>query len=106
MRGSPSPQHRVEAGGIRRVYWLADVLVTMARAGGSPIEFVHAHRQSSEDRRSDPGEAIWRGVVEEYGIPVLGLKAEYALALPSSNPKNGPGKPIPVEWAAGGVGRY
>ena len=65
-------------------------LVAMGRAEGMPIEFVHAHRQSSASRRSDPGERLWREVVL-YMAPELGLRCEPALALRD-------GRPIPREW--------
>jgi len=52
-------------------------LVAEGRALGMPIRYVHAHRQSSPTRASDPGEAIWRSVVEEYAVPILGLEPEY-----------------------------
>ncbi len=79
-------------------------LVTIARDEGLPIEYVHAHRQSSGDRRSDPGEAIWRGVVL-YMRRELDLTTEPDLWLPSSNAKNENGRPIPREWGEGST-RY
>ncbi len=80
-------------------------LVTVARDEGCPIEFVHAHRQSSDDRRSDPGEGIWRGVVL-YMLAELQLRTEPWRTLPSSNRTNGPGRPIPRQWDPFGVGHY
>ena len=74
-------------------------LVNEARAAGAPLTNVFAHRQSSDTRRSDPGEAIWQKVVLDYAVPVLGLTAKPSAVF-------GPGRPIPVEWAPDGVRRY
>jgi hypothetical protein len=74
-------------------------LVETGRAEGMPIEYVWAHRQSSAMRRSDPGAGIWRAVVLDYAVPVLGLKTEPARIW-------GSGKPIPRAWDTFGVGRY
>lgn len=81
-------------------------LVTEGRAMGMPITSIYAHRQSSATRRSDPGQALWSRVAESFAIPVLGLKAHYALALPHSGRKKGMGRPIPRDWARDGVGKY
>lgn len=89
---------------------VTDTLIQTARAGvellvregrrmGMPIEYIHAHRQSSITRRSDPGEAIWKHVVTEYAVPVLGLKTEPRRTI-------GKGRPIPLDWDEQGVGKY
>jgi N-acetyl-anhydromuramyl-L-alanine amidase AmpD len=68
------------------------------------LKYIWAHRQSSGTRRSDPGEELWKRVVLEYAVPVLGLKCEPKLVLPS---KGGSGRPIPKQWdLENGVGRY
>jgi hypothetical protein len=69
------------------------------RASGMPIEFIWAHRQSNANRRSDPGEALWKEVVLNYAVPILGLRTETARTW-------GDGYPIPVEWDPNGVGNY
>jgi hypothetical protein len=74
-------------------------LVETGRAEGMPIEYVYAHRQSSATRRSDPGAAIWREIVEAYAIPVLGLRSERGRTW-------GDGRAIPVEWSPAGEGAY
>lgn len=75
-------------------------LVEGGRALGCPIKYIWAHRQSSESRRSDPGQELWT-MVAEWGCRELGLKARYADVF------GGEGRPIPREWSAkGGVGRY
>jgi hypothetical protein len=81
-------------------------LVETARAEGCPLEWIYAHRQSSADRRSDPGELLWRAVVLDFAEPELGLRARPDVWLPASNPRNGPGKTIPIEWDPRGVGHY
>lgn len=74
-------------------------LLELGRDAGMPITHIFAHRQSSGNRRSDPGEGLWRAVVTDYAVPVLGLKTEPTLVL-------GSGKPVPVEWDTYGSGHY
>lgn len=74
-------------------------LVETGRSMGMPIEFLHAHRQSSATRRSDPGQELWEALVLDYAVPVLGLKTRPAYVL-------GDGRPVPVEWDPNGVGKY
>jgi hypothetical protein len=66
-------------------------VVEEARAMGAPIEFAYAHRQSNGDKESDPGEGIWKHVVLEYAVPVLGLKT-----VPEHTRRDG--KQIPKQW--------
>jgi hypothetical protein len=73
-------------------------LVENGRALGMPIEFIWAHRQANKDRRSDPGQGVWVEVAE-FGVRELGLTARYADVFDD-------GKPVPREWAPGGVGGY
>jgi hypothetical protein len=75
------------------------LLVEEGRKMGMPIQFVVAHRQSSANRRSDPGEELWRRVVLEYAVPVLNLETMPALVL-------GSGRPVPKEWDLEGTGKY
>lgn len=74
-------------------------LVQLGRAAGMPIQFIYTHRQSSETRRSDCGEALWRNVVLDFAVPVLGLKTAPTMTV-------GSGRPIPEEWDPSGVGHY
>lgn len=76
-----------------------EYLVREGRAMGMPITQIHAHRQSSATRRSDPGEELWKRVVLEYAVPVLGLETEPDRVL-------GNGRPIPTDWDPNGVGSY
>lgn len=75
------------------------LLVENGRNEGCPIQFIYAHRQTSNTRRADPGEALWRSVVLEYAVPVLGLKTQPARTW-------GTGLPIPRAWDPDGVGEY
>jgi hypothetical protein len=74
-------------------------LVEEARAAGCPIQYVVAHRQSSDSRRSDPGQGIWREVVLKYAVAELGLIAKRESPWRE-------GRPIPVEWDPDGIGNY
>tara|TARA_R110002049_G_scaffold217647_5_gene389079 strand:- start:24 stop:926 length:903 start_codon:yes stop_codon:yes gene_type:complete len=74
-------------------------LVELGRRAGMPITHIYAHRQSSETRRSDPGEGLWRHVVLDYAVPVLGLKAAQGVTV-------GTGEPVPEQWDPDGVGNY
>ena len=74
-------------------------LVEMGRLAGMPITDIFAHRQSSATRRSDPGEALWRAVVLDYAVPVLGLIPHQGVTLSD-------GMPVPKEWDPNGVGSY
>lgn len=74
-------------------------LVEEGRRLGMPIKYIYAHRQSSSTRRSDPGEEIWRKVVLDYAVPVLGLETQPQYTT-------GTGKSIPRDWDPEGVGTY
>jgi len=89
---------------------VTDVLVDTARAAlklmvdegrklGMPLQYIHAHRQSSSTRRGDPGEELWKRIVLEYAVPVLGLETQPAHTV-------GSGQPIPEEWDSEGIGPY
>lgn len=73
--------------------------VEQGRAQGMKIQYIWAHRQSNASRRADPGEALWKEVVVNYAVPVLGLKTETARVW-------GDGRPVPLEWDPNGVGKY
>lgn len=73
-------------------------LVLEGRKQGMPIKYIWAHRQSSINRRSDPGEEIWKRVVLEYAVPELGLET-----MPEFGAR---GRPIPKKWDPNGVGKY
>lgn len=74
-------------------------MVEEGRRLGMPIEHIWAHRQASDTRRADPGEALWRALVVDYAVPVLGLRTHPADVL-------GKGAPIPAAWDPEGVGAY
>jgi hypothetical protein len=82
-------------------------LVFLGRAAGHPMTHIWGHRQSSGSRRADPGPELWKAVVLDYAVPVLGLKTEPALWLPASHRRATKGRPIPVEWdREHGCGKY
>ena len=74
-------------------------LVEMGRDVGMPITDIFSHRQSSATRRSDCGESLWRAVVLDFAVPVLGL-------IPHQGVTHNDGMPIPKEWDPNGVGQY
>lgn len=66
-------------------------LVRDVRALGGEIRYIAAHRQSSADRRADPGEELWRRVAVEYATPELGLRRHPDWTI-------GDGLPLPAAW--------
>lgn len=74
-------------------------LVEQGRAKGMPIKYIWAHRQSSADRRSDPGEEIWRKLVLDFAVPQLGLVVDTKKVV-------GDGRPVPQDWDPNGVGKF
>lgn len=78
----------VQAEAVRQVIrWI----IREAAANGGAIGVLVAHRQSSEDRRNDPGSAIWQRVA-------LPVSAELGLADGGYGFKLGDGRPIPEAW--------
>lgn len=69
------------------VKWICDEVASH----GGRIRNIHAHRQSSKDRRGDPGSRIWRDV---------GIWAQNSLGLSDGGEgfKVGSGRPIPQKW--------
>lgn len=74
-------------------------LVLEGRRYGMPIKYVYAHRQSNDNRRSDPGQEIWQRVVLDYGVPKLGLETKPRTLWQQ-------GRSIPSAWDPDGVGDY
>jgi hypothetical protein len=72
----------------------------MVSENGGGVEFIHAHRQATKNRVSDPGSRIWMAC-GEWAIENLGLK----VGLPDFQISDG--KPLPDAWTgrANGV-RY
>ncbi|MEM7151549.1 MAG: N-acetylmuramoyl-L-alanine amidase [Myxococcota bacterium] len=90
--------------------YVTDAVVSAAQRGvkllyeegkklGCPIEYIYAHRQLSGSRRADPGEELWRRVVLDYAIPVLGLKPRRDFTIDK-------GRTIPTNWDPEGIGSY
>jgi len=75
------------------VRWIRDVV----NGFGGKLKFIHAHRQSSKDRQSDPGSRLWKEV---------GVWAQNELGL-SDGGKGftvGDGLAIPEKWDARYIG--
>lgn len=65
---------------------------------GGKIQFIHAHRQSSKDRPSDPGSYVWQHV---------GMVAKKKWGLKDGGPSfTAGGYPIPREWDPTYTARY
>lgn len=80
----------VQADAARQVVrWI----VRETAANGGAIKALVAHRQSSADRRDDPGSAIWQRVA-------LPLHDELGLSDGGPGFRLGDGMPIPEEWDA------
>lgn len=73
-------------------------VVELARTEGHPVEDLYGHRQSSDSRRSDPGQLLWR----EVALP---LAADVGLKI---HPDRvwGSGRRLPPEWDPMGSVRY
>jgi len=71
------------------VRWIRDVV----NGFGGKLKFIHAHRQSSKDRQSDPGSRLWR----EVGV---WAQNELGLADGGKGFTVGDGLPIPEKWDA------
>jgi hypothetical protein len=76
-----------------------ELLTREGRKMGMPIQYIHAHRQSSSKRRGDPGEELWKRVVLDFAVDKLGL-------IPRQDYMCGDGRPVPREWDPNGVGSY
>lgn len=70
-----------------------DLLMYMGSRAGMDIQYIYAHRQSSDTRRGDPGEEIWREVVLNYAVPQYNLQVR-------NNHVRRDGRPIPSAWDA------
>jgi hypothetical protein len=68
-----------------------DYMVIEGKKLGMPIQYIAAHRQSSADRRGDPGEEIWKKLVLGYAVPRHGLIVKPTAVW-------GDGRPLPQEW--------
>jgi N-acetyl-anhydromuramyl-L-alanine amidase AmpD len=80
----PSPQ-QIEAC-RRTIRWIRDLV----RTHGGQLLYIHAHRQSSRLRQSDPGSAIWQA---------CGVWAQRELGLSDGGPGwTSGGLPIPTAW--------
>ena len=56
-------------------------LVREGRRQGMPIKYIWAHRQANPDRPRCPGGELWKKLVLEYAVPVLGLEIQPDLTV-------------------------
>lgn len=74
-------------------------MVETGRSQGMPLRRIASHRQSSDSRRSDPGQEIWQRIV----LPVA---EQLDLEVFGGSPWN-TGRPLPLAWdETHGNGRY
>lgn len=92
-------RREVPDGAVSAARELLARIVDEGRKAGMPLTHIWAHRQSSPSRRGDPGAELWRRVVLEYAVPVLGLETQPGRTW-------GEGRPIPREWDPHGIGTY
>jgi len=65
---------------------------------GQVWEFLYAHRQSSDTRRADPGEEIWKQIALRWSrLSGCVIQPQY---------KRGTGQELPSEWCPDYPGRY
>lgn len=89
------------------------IIEEVARHGGK-IKYIHAHRQTSMSRISDPGELIWREIaepiIEEFGLsfggPDFYVPQNTNITEKDIYSGSGPGYPIPREWSPRGTWGY
>lgn len=89
----------VPDGAVAAARELLERILDEGRKAGMPLRYIWAHRQSSPSRRGDPGAELWRRVVLEYAVPVLGLEMQPTRTW-------GEGRPIPREWDPSQPGAY
>lgn len=120
-QGNPLPrQPMAEAPGqTRAALELIDYLVDLVKSNGGRIQFLHAHRQTSATRRSDPGELLWKTIaipaMEKHGLTFGGpeffvkksiLDAQGRQTVSGPVSKSGPGYPIPRVWDPKATAEY
>jgi hypothetical protein len=89
--------HRLEEGQVEGARAAIAWIMREAIAGGGAIRKIQAHRQSSGNRRGDPGEAIWKAI---------GVWAIDTLKLTDGGDfKTGTGYTLPDQWTGKGNGR-
>jgi len=68
-----------------------DWIIAEVKKHGGEVKYIHAHRQSSKSRTSDPGEKVWR---------LIALVAMKKHGLTDGGPKFvAGGYPVPNQWA-------
>lgn len=81
-------------GARKAIQWV----VEKVKSHGGEVKWIHAHRQSSKSRTSDPGSRIWKEV---------GMWAKATFGLHDGGPTfTAGGYPIPKEWDPSYTTRY
>lgn len=91
----------------------AFIISEVARHGGR-IRYIHAHRQTSSSRTSDPGELVWKSIAIpvmqkfdlSYGGPGFFIPTRANRVERDAHSSAGPGRPIPREWDPTGQHTY
>ncbi len=87
--GVSQPDQGPSAAQVESTKALVRYLAGLLKSKGAQLRYAWAHRQSSSDRRSDPGEAVWKQIV-------LPISAELGLTTPRQT--FGDGLPVPESW--------
>ena len=81
-------------GTLSTIKWIMD---EVAKRGGK-VEYIHAHRQSSRTKTSDPGEKIWK---------LIAMEAKSRWGLEDGGPKfTSGGHAIPKDWDPSYTAKY
>lgn len=93
---------------------LIDYLVELVGSHGGRIKHLHAHRQTSRTRRSDPGELLWRTIAIPamkkhgltYGLDEIPGPKFFVPRQGKIWSYKGPGRPIPAAWDPSATADY
>jgi len=84
---------------ITAVKELVRYLARLLLSRGAKLTHLNAHRQSTDDRRPDPGSKVWR----EIALPLM---SELTLTDGGPNWVIGRGMPIPKDWDPRSTAKY
>ncbi len=84
---------------IAAVKELVRYLHKLLVSNGSGLDFIHAHRQATDDRTPDPGSKVWK----EIALPLM---TELSLSDGGPGWVVGKGMPIPKDWDSSRTEKY